>query len=56
MGFASTLTLIFVVLQCCGRIDWSWRWVLCPAGISALLCLAALAAVRIGGRIQKGVW
>lgn len=56
MGFVSTLTLIFIVLKCCGLIEWSWWWVLCPVWISALLCLAALAVILIGGRIKKGVW
>lgn len=56
MGFVSTLTLIFIVLQCCGLIEWSWWWVLCPVWISALLLLAALAVILIGGRIKKGVW
>lgn len=37
IGFASLLTLIFIVLKLCKVIDWSWIWVLSPMWISVLL-------------------
>jgi Flp pilus assembly protein TadB len=37
IGFASLLTLIFIVLKLCKVINWSWIWVLSPMWISILL-------------------
>lgn len=37
IGFASLLTLIFIVLKLCQVINWSWIWVLSPMWISILL-------------------
>lgn len=37
--FLNLLTLVFVVLKLCGKIDWSWWWVLSPIWITIVLCL-----------------
>lgn len=48
IGFASALTLVFVVLKLTGNIDWSWWWVLCSSlidiGLFALLLFGLLVA------------
>ena len=30
LDFTDALTLIFITLKLCGKIDWSWWWVLSP--------------------------
>ena len=52
MGFFSVLTLIFIVLQLCGIIAWSWWLVMLPMIIGAALwvvsiCLAAFVVTKI---------
>lgn len=37
LGFASVLTIVFIVLKLCHVIDWSWLWVLSPLWISAII-------------------
>lgn len=39
LGFASILTLIFIVLKLCKIINWSWIWVLSPIWIFVLLLI-----------------
>lgn len=39
IGFASVLTIVFVVLKLCNVISWSWLWVLSPLWISFAVCL-----------------
>ena len=46
IGFGSTLGIVFVVLQLCGVITWSWLWVLSPFWINlALAIVLALVAI-----------
>lgn len=52
MGFFSVLTLIFIVLQLCGIIAWSWWLVMLPMIIGAALwvvtiCLTAFVVTKI---------
>jgi hypothetical protein len=42
MGFASVLTLIFVVLKLVGVISWSWWWVLSPIWIGAIIAIVVI--------------
>lgn len=50
VGFASLLTLAFIVLKLTGTITWSWWWVLSPvwitAGFAILLIVTYLAFLR----------
>ena len=34
LGFAETLTLVFITLKLTGQINWNWIWVLSPIWIS----------------------
>lgn len=43
-GLMNLLTLGFVVLKLCGKINWSWVWVLCPTWGSMLVFLVVLVA------------
>ena len=47
IGFASLLTVAFIVLKLCGVITWSWWWVLSPIWITILLVIAILVIVGI---------
>lgn len=56
-GFATLLTIAFIVLKLCGVITWSWWWVVSPILICLglgifigllTLCLCALG-VLLGG-------
>ena len=56
LGIVSVLTIIFIVLKLLGVIQWSWIWVLSPIWISAVIVVAVLSVILIGGRIKKGKW
>lgn len=43
LGFASVLTIVFVVLKLVGTIDWSWWWVLSPILID--ICLSTIVLI-----------
>lgn len=61
VGFASLLTIAFIVLKLTDVITWSWVWVLSPLWISALLgltviglfALGVLAVLVLGGSRKK---
>lgn len=40
MGLCELLTIVFVVLKCCGHIDWSWWLVFLPEIIAAVFYVA----------------
>lgn len=44
IGFASLLTVAFIVLKLCHVINWSWFWVLSPMifGISLVLIIVGI--------------
>lgn len=46
-GFASLLTIAFIVLKLCKVIDWSWWWVLSPFLIPVGIALIVLAVFII---------
>ena len=54
MGFFSTLTLIFIVLQLTEVIAWSWWWVLvfvwAPLAICAVVLVVGGLLVLVFGR------
>ena len=56
LGIVSVLTIIFIVLKLLGVIRWSWIWVLSPIWISAVIVVAVLSVILLGGRITKGKW
>lgn len=45
IGFASLLTIVFIVLKLIGVIDWSWIWVLAPLWISVALTVVLLLII-----------
>lgn len=45
VGFASLLTIAFIVLKLTGVIHWSWWWVLSPIWISVLWVVGLLAGM-----------
>lgn len=51
IGFASLLTIAFIVLKLCDVIDWSWWWVLSPLWISfaAVIGIIVIAMIVAGG-------
>lgn len=49
LGFASVLTIVFVVLKLLGIITWSWVWVLSPLWISFLLGVTIVLLVFVVG-------
>jgi hypothetical protein len=54
IGFASALTIAFIVLKLVGVITWSWWWVLSPiliATILKLLIIGILLAIALIAKI-----
>lgn len=47
IGFASLLTIVFIVLKLTKVIAWSWWWVLSPLWIGFALALVILAIFGI---------
>lgn len=45
MGFCGWLTIVFIVLKLCGKIDWSWIWVLCPIWIPIAISIGILLLI-----------
>lgn len=39
--YASLITMAFIVLKVCDRIDWDWKWVMSPIGFVFTLALSA---------------
>lgn len=37
LSFGSILGIVFIVLKLIGKIDWSWKWVLSPFWIGAII-------------------
>lgn len=56
VGFASLLTIVFIVLKLLGKITWSWWWVLSPVLIEmgvALLILAFMLILAVIKAVRK---
>ena len=47
VGFASLLTIVFIVLKLTNVIQWSWMWVLSPRWISFILFLLGIILLFI---------
>jgi hypothetical protein len=47
VGFATLLTLVFIVLKLTGYIAWSWWWVLSPLWISAIAWVLVVVGVAV---------
>ena len=47
VGFASLLTIVFIVLKLTNVIQWSWMWVLSPLWISFILFLLGIILLFI---------
>lgn len=47
LGFASVLTLVFIVLKLMGVISWSWVWVLAPLWIDLIITLVIVFLVSL---------
>ncbi len=47
VGFATLLTLTFIVLKLTGYIAWSWWWVLSPLWISAIAWILLVFGVAV---------
>lgn len=47
IGFCGCLTILFIALKLCDKIDWSWWWVTAPIWGPAALVLAIIAIVII---------
>jgi fatty acid desaturase len=47
VGFATLLTLVFIVLKLTGYIAWSWWWVLSPLWISAIAWVLLVVGVAV---------
>lgn len=45
LGFASLLTIVFIVLKLCGQISWSWIWVLSPLWIDFIIVVLICVGV-----------
>lgn len=40
ISFLGLLTIVFIALKLCDKIDWSWLWVLSPLWIPIILFIA----------------
>ena len=49
------LGAIFIILKLCGKIAWSWVWVLSPFWIGAIISVLSLAVVGIVGLVAVKV-
>ena len=49
------LGAIFIILKLCGKIAWSWVWVLSPFWIGAIISILSLAVVGIVGLVAVKV-
>jgi hypothetical protein len=47
LGFASVLTIVFIILKLTHVIDWAWIWVVSPLWISVGIGLVFFALVVI---------
>ncbi len=54
IGFTGALTILFIALKLCDKIDWSWWWVLSPILISIGLVVLVLLIILISMIIFTG--
>ncbi|MCK5625040.1 hypothetical protein KAI04_04310 [Candidatus Pacearchaeota archaeon] len=53
VGFAGLLSLLFITLKLCDKIDWSWWWVLSPLWIPVGFVLSIGMIVLVLYKIFK---
>ena len=53
IGFASTLTIVFIVLKLLGVINWSWLWVLSPLWISWAILVLVLTVIKLIDKVYR---
>ena len=46
-GLCQLLTVIFVALKLCDKIDWSWWWVLSPLWIPWAIAFAVMGVIGV---------
>ena len=56
LGLGTVLFLIFLVLELCNVITWSWWWVTSPLWISAILYVLILVGAFIYYYRQETYW
>lgn len=57
IGICGVLTIVFIVLELVGVINWSWLWVLCPLWINILLTVIVLVIIAIiDDKARKKTW
>ena len=49
------LGVIFITLKLCGKIAWSWVWVLSPFWIGAIISILSLVVIGIVGLVAVKV-
>ena len=45
LGLCQLLTVLFVALKLCDKIDWSWWWVLSPLWLPWAIALAVMGTI-----------
>lgn len=57
MGFTEVLTIIFVVMKCLGKINWSWLVVLSPEIVALVVyALILFCVIRVSSNAEKRFW
>ena len=54
IGFVGALTILFIALKLCDKIDWSWFWVLSPIWISIGVVVLVLLIILVSMIIFAG--
>jgi len=47
IGFVGALTILFIALKLCDKIDWSWWWVFSPLWITASIIIGIVLMILI---------
>lgn len=58
VSLCTLLTTLFVALKLCGKIDWSWWWVLSPLWIPwavAFVVMGAIGTVAVVAKVAARV-
>lgn len=48
IGVSTVIGIVFIILKCCGVLNWSWIWILSPFWIPVVLIifLGIILAIR----------
>ena len=55
IGFCGCLTILFIALKLCDKIDWSWWWVTAPIWGPVALVLAVCVAICLFGLVIEWI-